>query len=423
MEQYLIIYNISQIVTPIGSSLVCGNDMKNLRIIKDGYVVIKDEVIIEVGSGKSYQSYINDNTTLVDATGLLMLPGFVDSHTHLVHGGSREHELKLKLEGKSYLEILASGGGILNTVEKTKKASFTELYNKAKKSLDIMLLHGVTTLEAKSGYGLELETELKQLEVAKSLSENHPIDIISTFLGAHAYPKEYLNNKQAYIEEVVKMLKVVKERNLAQYCDVFCEQDVFSVSESEYILSEAKKLGFKLKIHADEIEPIGGANLACRLGCTSADHLMASTDEDIKNLAENKVVTNLLPATSFNLNKSYARARFMIDANCGVALSSDYNPGSCPSENLQFVMQLASLKMKMLPEEVITAVTLNGACSVDKSKTIGSIERGKKADLVLLDIPNIEYLIYHFGINHVKDVYKNGKLVVSNQKVVYEEEK
>lgn len=420
MGNKLIIHN-AKIITPKGRALKCGQDMHAVTNLENGYIIVENDLITHVASGGSYKEYIDDNTKVVDAKGLVMLPGFVDSHTHLVHAGSREHELKLKLEGKTYLEILASGGGILNTVEKTRQATFNELYDKAKNSLDIMLTYGVTTVEAKSGYGLELATELKQLEVAKALNENHPVDIVNTFMGAHAFPLGI--ERDDYIEEVLKMLNVVKEKDLAHFCDVFCEDGVFSLSESEYILDYAKKLGFKLKIHADEMAPLGGADLACKLGCTSADHLMASTDIDIKKLAEHKIVANLLPATSFNLNKNYARARFMIDSGCGVALSTDYNPGSCPSENLQFVMQLAAIKMKLLPEEIITAVTLNGACSVAKENNIGSIEPGKKADFVLLEIPNLEYLIYHFGINHVKDVYKNGRLVVRDQKLVYEEEK
>lgn len=420
MEKRLIIHH-AHIYTPIGKSLKCGQEMKVITNIENGYVVIENGLITHVSSGESYKDYVNDDTKLVDAKGLVMLPGFVDSHTHLVHAGSREHELKLKLEGKTYLEILAGGGGILNTVEKTRQATFTELYDKAKKSLDIMLTLGVTTVEAKSGYGLELETELKQLEVANTLNEKHPIDIINTFMGAHAFPMGIKRND--YVQEVLEMLDVVKEKKLARFCDIFCEEGVFSLEESEEILAYAKKLGFKLKIHADEIVSLGGASLACDLGCTSAEHLMATSNEDIKKLAKNKVVANLLPATSFNLNKEYAKARLMIDSGCGVVLSTDYNPGSCPSENLQFVMQLGALKMKLLPEEILTAVTLNAACSVVEENNIGSIERGKKADLVLLDIPNLEYLIYHFGINHVKDVYKNGKLVVSDQKLVYEEEK
>ncbi|QVK17287.1 imidazolonepropionase [Mycoplasmatota bacterium] len=420
MKSDLIIHHISNLITMEGSNGIrCGNKMKEVETIKNAYVVVKDGVIVKVSSGDSYQDYISENTKLVNAKGYLMTPGLIDSHTHLVHGGSRENELNMKLQGKTYLDILEAGGGILSTVKHTKEASFEDLYNKAKKSLDSMLCYGVTSIEAKSGYGLNLEIEMKQLEVAKRLNEDHPIDIKNTFLGAHAVPLAFKNNKVSYIEKVIEMLPVIKEKNLADYCDVFCEEGVFSLEESRTILQKAKETGYKLKIHADEIIPLGGATLACELGCVSADHLMASTKKDYENLAKSRVIANLLPATSFNLNKDYAKAREMIDTGCGVALSSDYNPGSCPSENLQFVMQLGCIKMKMLPQEVLTAVTINGACSINEEKYKGSIEVGKAADFVLFDVPNLEYLIYHFGINHVKDVYKDGKLVVNNQKVCY----
>ncbi len=420
MKSDLIICHINHLVTLKGiNDLRCGKEMRDVEIINDGYVVVKDGRIIEVSKGSGYKDFMDDKTQLVSGKGYLMTPGLIDSHTHLVHGGSRENELQMKLEGRDYLDILKAGGGILNTVKQTRQASFDTLYQKAKSSLDVMLTYGVTTVEAKSGYGLNLETEMKQLEVGKKLNETHPCDIKNTFLGAHAIPLEYKNNKNAYIEQIINMLPIIKEKDLAVYCDVFCEGDVFTIEESEFILGQAKKHGFKLKIHADEIYPLGGAKLACRIGATSADHLMASTKDDFKDLAEHKMVCNLLPATSFNLNKNYAKARDMIDFGCGISLSSDYNPGSCPTENLQFVMQLSSIKMKMLPQEVITAVTMNGACCINEEKNIGSIEIGKKADFVLFDVPNLEYLIYHFGINHVKDVYKNGKLVVSDQKICY----
>lgn len=419
MSADLIVHNISQLITPNGSSFIRGEKMKNLKVIKNAFVVIENGKFTKIGSGDDYKKHIMANTKLVDGSKYLVTPGLIDSHTHLVHGGSRENELDMKLKGVPYLEILASGGGILSTVESTKNASFTELYEKAKNSLDTMLKYGVTSIEAKSGYGLDLETEIKQLEVNKKLNEDHPVDIKSTFLGAHAIPKKYKDKKDAYIKEVIKMLPIIKEKQLADYCDIFCEDEVFSLNESEEILSEAKKNGFKLKMHADEIVPLGGASLACSLGCVSADHLIQSRNEDIEKLASSDIVSNLLPATSFNLGKNYAKARLMIDLGCCVALSSDYNPGSCPSENLQFVMQLASMKLRMLPNEVLTAVTLNSACCINEEKDKGSIEVGKCADFVLFDVPNIEYLIYHFGINHVKDVYKNGKLVVSNQQICY----
>jgi len=419
----LIIKNIAQLVTMRGPNrLRQGEEMRDVEILENGYVVVKDDKIIAVGTGDVYKNYLENHTAVVDATGLVMTPGLVDSHTHLVHAGSREHELTMKLEGYSYLDILKAGGGILNTVQKTRKASFTELYDKAKKSLDIMLSYGTTTVEAKSGYGLDFDTEVKQLEVAKKLNDTHPVDIVSTFMGAHAYPSDYKDNHEAFIETVIDMMPYIKEQGLAEFCDVFCERDVFSYEESLYLLEKAKEYGFMLKIHADEMDSIGAVDIACMLGCVSADHLVETKEEDFEKLAKYHIVANLLPATSFNLNKGYAKARKMIEAGCGIALSTDYNPGSSPTENIQLVMQLAGLKLKMTPKEILTAVTINGACALNREKEIGSIEVGKKADFVLFDVPNIDYLIYHFGINHVKDVYKNGKLVVHNQRVCYKEE-
>ncbi|NLG82072.1 MAG: imidazolonepropionase [Bacilli bacterium] len=419
----LIFKNIAQLVTMRGPNrLRKGQEMRDVEILENGYVVVQGDTIIDIGTGDGYRNYMDNNTEVVDASGLVMTPGLVDSHTHLVHGGSREHELTMKLEGYSYLDILRAGGGILNTVKKTRKTSFEDLYEKAKKSLDIMVCFGTTTVEAKSGYGLDFDTEIKQLEVAKRLNDSHPVDIVSTFMGAHAYPEEYKHNHDAFLEIVIKMLPYIKEHNLAEFCDVFCEREVFSYDESRYILEKAKAYGFKLKIHADEMDSIGAVDIACTLGCVSADHLVETKDEDFTKLAKHDIVANLLPATSFNLNKNYAKARQMIEMGCGLALSTDYNPGSSPTENIQLVMQLAGLKLKMTPKEILTAVTINGACAVKREKEIGSIEVGKKADLVLFAVPNIDYLVYHFGINHVKDVYKNGKLVVHNQVICYEEE-
>lgn len=422
MKADLIIYHVSQLYTLSGNNhLRLGAEMKQVGMIENGFVASFKGKIIALGNNDDYLLYKTENTKLVNGEGLILTPGLIDSHTHLVHGGTREHEFEKKLSGVPYLEILKAGGGILSTVEATKNANFSELYDKARKSLDMMLTYGVTTVEAKSGYGLEIDTEIKQLKVAKQLNENHPVDIKSTFLGAHAVPSEYKEKKSEYIEEIIKMFSIIKKQGLAEYCDVFCEDEVFSIEETRYILNEAKKFGFKLKIHADEIMPLGGATLACELGCVSADHLMASTKEDFANLAKNKVVANLLPATSFSLDKDFAKAREMISAGCGIALSSDYNPGSCPSENLQFVMQLGSIKLKMLPTEVLSAVTINASCAINEETRIGSLEVGKDADYVLFDCPNLDYLLYHFGINHVKDVYKLGKLVVKDQKVCYKE--
>lgn len=421
MKADFILKNIGKLVTMAGgSSFRIKEDMNNIEILENAYLAVKDGKILEIGVGSGFENLVDENTKLEDAKGLLVTPGLIDSHTHLIHGGSRENEFSMKLNGVPYIEILNNGGGILSTVKSTKQASKEELYQKAKKSLDRMLEFGVTTVEEKSGYGLELETEIKQLEVGKMLDEDHPVDLVHTFLGAHAVPVEYKENHKAYIDILVdEMMPKIKEIGLAEFCDVFCEEGVFTIEESEYILQKAKEMGYKLKIHADEIESLGGAELAAKLGCTSADHLMAASDKGIKMMAENKIVANILPATSFNLNKDYADCRKMIDMGAIVSLSSDYNPGSCPSENLQLVMQLGCLHLKMTPNEVLTAVTINAAYALDRADEVGSLEAGKKADFVVFDAPNVEYLMYHFGINHTKQVYKDGKLVVDNKVVVY----
>ena len=422
MKADLILKNIGKLVTMQGSSSFrVKEEMNKINIIENAYIAVKNGKILAIGVGDEFGNLCGDDTKIHDAEGLLVTPGLIDSHTHLIHGGSRENEFSMKLNGVPYIEILNNGGGILSTVKATKEASEEALYKKAKKSLDRMLEFGVTTVEEKSGYGLELNTEIKQLEVARVLDKNHPVDLVHTFLGAHAVPEEYKENHKAYIDILVDvMMPKIKDMGLAEFCDVFCEEGVFTIEESEYILQKAKEMGYKLKIHADEIESLGGAELAAKLGCVSADHLMAASDEGIKMMAENNVVANILPATSFNLNKNYADCRKMIDMGAIVSLSSDYNPGSCPSENLQLVMQLGCLHLKMTPNEVLTAVTINAAYAIDRADKIGSIEVGKNADFVVFDARNVEYLMYHFGINHTKKVYKNGNLVVDNKVVVYD---
>ena len=407
MKADLILKNIGKLVTMQGSSSFrVKEEMNKINIIENAYIAVKNGKILAIGVGDEFGNLFGEDTKIHDAEGLLVTPGLIDSHTHLIHGGSRENEFSMKLNGVPYIEILNNGGGILSTVKATKEASEEELYKKAKKSLDRMLEFGVTTVEEKSGYVLD---------------KNHPVDLVHTFLGAHAVPVEYKENHKAYIDILVDvMMPKIKDMGLAEFCDVFCEEGVFTIEESEYILQKAKEMGYKLKIHADEIESLGGAELAAKLGCVSADHLMAASDEGIKMMAQNNVVANILPATSFNLNKDYADCRKMIDMGAIVSLSSDYNPGSCPSENLQLVMQLGCLHLKMTPNEVLTAVTINAAYAIDRADKIGSIEVGKNADFVVFDAPNVEYLMYHFGIDHTKKVYKNGKLVVDNKVVVYD---
>lgn len=410
-----VIFNIGKLLTPHRSLLHRGNEMDQIEEIEHAFIAIKDGLILDYGKG-NYHQYVHENTYLHDAMMNTVIPGLIDSHTHLVHAGSREDEFKKKLEGVPYLDILKQGGGILSTVRKTRNATFKELYDQAKNSLDEMLLFGVTTIESKSGYGLNLETETKQLLVLRALNDNHPITISPTYLGAHAFPVD--KDHDEYVNELIHDMEIIKRQGLAESCDVFCEDHVFTLKQTEKILSEASKLGFHIRLHADEIESLGGVSLAVSLNASSVDHLMAITDKEIDVLSKSKTVANILPGTSFYLNKEYARARNMIDNNCIVSISSDYNPGSCPSENFQFVMQLAANKLRMTPYEVLTASTINPAYSLGLKEKVGSIAKGKDADVVIMNTPNFEYALYHFGINHVNDVFKKGKLVVKNKEIL-----
>jgi len=401
----ILLKNIGLLATPTGTSAQKGRAQGEIRLIKNAVVGIKDGVIVFVGQRDGGF----DPGQVIDCDGKLVTPGLVDAHTHLVFGGWRQKELKLKLEGKSYLDILRSGGGILSTVEHTRAASEDELVDKGRAHLSEMLSLGVTMCEAKSGYGLTTADELKQLRVIRTLGETQPVEIIPTFMGAHAVPKEFSDDRDGYIDLIInEMIPAVAKDKLAEFCDIFCETAVFTPEESCRILTEAKKHGLTPKIHADEIDPIGGAEVAAQVGAISAEHLIRTSDEGIKALSEKSVTAVLLPATSFYLDKPYARARDMINADVAVAIATDFNPGSSPSLNMQLAMNLACLKYKMTPAETLTAATLNGAAAIGRAKTHGSIEAGKKADLIIWDAPDLDYIFYRFGSNLVKTVIKSG---------------
>lgn len=402
----LLIKNIGVLATPIGASARFGSDQGLIQVRKDTWILIEGETIVSVGQGDP-----PEDLPVLDAEGALVTPGLVDAHTHLVFGGWRQNELGLKLHGASYLDILASGGGILSTVRATRKASFDELYKKAESALNEMLSLGVTTVEAKSGYGLDLDTEIRQLEVVQKLNEAHPMDLASTFLGAHAVPEEYRHDREAYIRFLCDTaIPLVAERKLAAFCDVFCEKGVFSAEESRTILETGQRYGLVPKIHADEIEPIGGTELTSEIGAISAEHLIVCQRSGIEALKRGGTVACLLPATSFYLGSTYALAREMIDVGVPVACATDFNPGSCPSLNIQLVMNLACLKYRLTPEEMLTAVTLNGAAAINMADRIGSLEQGKQADLVLWNAPDLDYLGYRMGSNLVRTVIKKGKI-------------
>lgn len=417
----VLLTHFNQIVCPNdpGHPLT-GQEMKEATIIEDGSLALKDGLIMALGSGQPDASLIGPETVVRSYEGKIATPGIIDCHTHLVYGGSREHEFAQKLAGVPYLDILAQGGGILSTVRATRAASFDNLYQKSKRLLDYMLLHGVTTVEAKSGYGLDWETEKRQLDVVAALEKDHPIDLVSTFMAAHAIPEEYKGNAKAYLDEIVEqMLPEVKKENLAEFCDIFCEKNVFTAEESRYLLSKAKELGFKLRIHADEIASIGGVDVAAELSAISAEHLMMATDEGIAKMSQAGVIGNLLPATTFSLMEdTYAPARKMIDAGMAITLSTDSNPGSCPTANMQFVMQLGCFMLRLTPIEVLNAVTINAAYSVNRQERVGSLTVGKEADIAIFDAPNIDYPLYFFATNLIHQVYKKGQLVVDQGRIL-----
>lgn len=409
----LVLFHAAQVATPVGTAARKGAQMRELRVIQDAAVVVRNGKITAVGPTQEIMAGVDFNGAEVyDATGKCVVPGFVDSHTHFLFGGYREEEFLMRLEGKGYLEILEAGGGILDTVRRTRALDEEQMAVLGRARLDEMLRYGVTTVEGKSGYGLDMETELRTLRVLRRLDKTHPVDVVSTFLGAHAVPEEYAGHGGDYIRFLLdEVLPQVKSEGLAAFCDVFCEQGVFSVEESELLLRGARQMGFGCKIHADEMAAFGGAELAARAGCISADHLLQASARGIRAMADAGVTATVLPATAFCMQKPYADARAMIDAGCAVAMASDFNPGSCFSDSIPLLFALACIQMHLSAEEALTAMTLNGAAALSLSDSIGSIEPGKKADLVVLRDPSYRFLVYRTAGNLVERVYKEGRLV------------
>jgi imidazolonepropionase len=413
MEMTLAIKNAAQLVC------VCrqrervqqGSKMGELCVIPDGAVLVQDARITWVGPSADLPRD-EDGVNVIDAAGKIVLPGLIDSHTHLVFAGTREEEFERRLKGASYQEISSSGGGIQSTVRHVRSASRDDLKTLARSRLKRLLRFGVTTVEVKSGYGLTLPDELKCLEVIADLNAEGPQELVPTFLGAHAVPEELATNRAAYVRQLtVEMLPEIALSGLAKFCDVFCDVGAFTLEESESILLRARELGFALKIHADELSALGGAELAARLGCTSADHLLCSTEAGIDALARAGTIASLLPGTAFFLGVPYAPARRPIDRGLAVALATDCNPGTCPTENLPLVGTMACTQMRMSPAEVVSALTINAAAALHLSDQVGSIEVGKQADIVIFDTPSYQQLFYHFGVNHVWRVIKRGRVV------------
>ena len=405
----LLIENIGELVTVAGSTRRGREAMRDIRVLSGpASVLIRDGKIVYAGPSADCPT-VDSGVERVDAKGHSVLPGLVDSHTHLVFGGFREDEFQWRLAGESYMSIMEKGGGIAATTTATREASAEELTEAALLHLRSMLRMGVTTMEAKSGYGLDKETELRQLEVAKRLDEMQPIDVVSTYLGAHDIAPEYKGDPDGYIDFIIReMLPLVKEKGLARNVDIFTEKNVFDLEQSRRLLTAAKDMGFATKMHADEIYPLGGAGLAADLGCLSADHLLKISDKDIDKMAKSQTVSTLLPLTAFSLMDDYAPARKMIDAGCAVALASDLNPGSCFSCSIPLMIALATIYMHMSVEEAVTALTINAATALGLQDEIGSIEEGKAGDVVILRYPSYKFLSYHFGMNIVETTVKGG---------------
>lgn len=390
--------------------------MNELSIIENGSIWLENEIIQAVGTTEQLEALYKEReieAEIIDATGHLITPGLVDPHTHVAFGGSREREFEMRLEGATYMQIMNAGGGIHATTKMTREATEDALVDQTSKRLDSFLAHGVTTIEGKSGYGLDLETELKQLRVMKRLQEEHPVDIVPTFMGAHAVPTEYKGREEEYVELIInEMLPVVAKEKLAKFNDVFCEVGVFTPEQSERILEAGKSLGLIPKIHADEIEPYEGAELAARIGAISAEHLLKASSTGIQALAEQGVIACLLPATALYLRETAAQGRVMIDAGVPVAISTDCNPGSSPTTSMPLVMNLACISMRLTPAESLCAATYNAACAIQMEDKVGSLEVGKQADVVLWNVQSYQQLQYLFGVNHVKTVWKKGVKVV-----------
>jgi imidazolonepropionase len=407
----LLIKNIKQLVTvqANGKPWKSGKDMRDLGIIRDATVLIQDGKFNWIGPSGDFTQTVENHFDVIDASEFVALPGFVDSHTHLLFAGSRENEFAMRSEGKSYQEIVDAGGGILKTVNPTRKATKKDLKKIARHHLETMLSEGTTTVEIKSGYGLNEVAEIKMLEAINDLAEESLLDVVPTFLGAHAIPPEFKDNPDEYIDLICKrLLPYITQRKLAKFCDAFCEEGYFSISQCRKIFDTAKSLGLGIKLHADQFSQTGASVLAAEVGAVSADHLERIDDNGIEALKKSDTIATVLPGVSFFLNYGYPPARKIIDACVPLAIATNFNPGSCMSYSMALMMTIACTQMSLTPEEAITAATLNGAAALGLSDKLGSIEAGKQADIVLYDIPDYKYLPYHFGTNHTAKVIKHG---------------
>ena len=421
MTGSVVVTNIGELATPLGFSARHGSQMSRLHRIKGAGVAIEEGRITYCGEMATPEFMARlrlaqtAGTPVLDARGMACVPGFIDCHTHFIYAGSREDEFFWRAGGLLYMEIHRRGGGILRTVEATRNAPPELLFSYGRDRLASMLVQGITTVEAKSGYGLDLDTEIRQLEAVAALRYATPIDIVPTYLGPHAVPPEFAGEPDRYIDYVIDaVLPAVKAKDLALFADIFCEKGVFDIGQSRRYLEAAKKLGFGLKVHADEIEWLGGAGLAAELGAVSADHLLKANDDDLGAMARAGTVAVCLPLTAFTLREPYARARFMVDSGLAVALASDLNPGSCYSQSIPLIFALAVLYMQLSMDEALTALTLNAAAALGLASSTGSLEVGKAGDLLLLNAPSCDFLAYNVGMNLVSTVVKGGVVVREN---------
>ena len=410
----LLLKNIKQLVTVAshGKPYRVGAEMRDVGVIEDASVLIEDGQFRWIGASKAFDNPLEEGADIIEAADYVALPGFVDSHTHLLFAGSRENEFAMRVGGKTYQEIAAAGGGILSTVNATRKATKKELKKLASKRLDEMMQQGTTTVEIKSGYGLDADSEIKMLEAIHELSDEHFADIVPTFLGAHAIPPEHQTTPSQYVDLICdRMLPYIARRDLAKFCDVFCETKYFSVDESRRILLKAKSLGIDAKLHADQLSQSGASKLGAELEAVSVDHLEQIDRQGIEALKRAGCVAVVLPGVSFFLHYGYPPAREIIDAGVPLAIATNFNPGSCMSSSMPMIMTIACTQMGMTPEEAITAATINGAAALKMSDRVGSIEVGKQADIILYDAPNYRYIPYHFGSNLVVKIIKKGTIL------------
>ena len=411
----IIIKNIAELIQTETNhkKWICGKDMNSINTIKDAFIEIKDEIITGFGSMKEWEG-IDDwgNTKIIDAEGGMILPAYCDSHTHLIFAGSREQEFSDRIQGLSYEDIAKKGGGILNSAENLQNTHEEELFKEGIKRLNKLITTGTGAIEIKSGYGLTLESEIKILKVIKRLKENSEVTIKSTFLGAHALPKMFQNNKDKYMDLVInKMLPQIAQEGLADYVDIFCEKGYFTTDDTRRILEAADKFGIQGKTHVNQFNSIGGVKTSVDAGALSVDHLETMKEEDFNALLNSNCIPTILPSCSFFLDIPYSPAREIIDRGLPLALASDYNPGSSPSGDMNFVSSLGCLKLKMTPEEVINATTINGAYAMGLEKKLGSIAVGKKANLIITKpIPSYTYLTYRFTENLIDKTMINGKI-------------